>query len=235
MSALEAFIAAARGPGAQADAAKAHVARACADSGVDALCADLAAALAEPQAKASPAELGRAVCHEPERIGCPLRGSQYRMRIFYTRPATGAPGTQDTLSLLLQATRPAAADDPAVAAACAGLRAHVAPRLAGWLHALPPDQGPRVKELVLVVMAELEHLTPVDRKRLAASCLSGLEEARNHAAAVLELLPPCLLLIPPEARDGSGSGRSVADAVEGEAAPLGTPPLEPSLAHRCDQ
>jgi hypothetical protein len=148
------------------------------------------------------------------------------------------PKKQDALEQLLLATRPAATDAPATAAACAALRGAVAARLPGWLHALPADQGPRVKQLVNAMTAELEHLAPQDRIRLSSCCLTGLEEGRPHACAALELLPPCLLLIPPGVPDtpsqgGAGAGaRSAADAVDGDGAPQGTPPTEPSVAHR---
>jgi len=134
------------------------------------------------------------------------------------------------------ATRPAAADPVATATACSALRSAIAARLPGWLHALPPDQGPLVKQLVNVATAELEHLTPTDRIRLSSCCLSGFEEGRAHACSVLELLPPCLLLIPPGAPDSASQGRqgrSVADALEEEGGGAqGTPPAEPSVAHR---
>lgn len=104
---------------------------------------------------------------------------------------------------------------------------------------MPAEKAQLVKDLVLVMMAELEHLAPPDRIRLSSCCLSGLEEGRTHACTVLELLPPCLLLIPPGAPDSASQGpqlgRSAADALDGEGAVQGTPPTEPSAAHRCVQ
>jgi hypothetical protein len=149
------------------------------------------------------------------------------------RPHPARARTQDALTALLLDTRPDASDAPAAATARAALRGAAAARLPGWLHGLPADQGQRVKELVLVAMAELEHLSPQDRVRLSGCCLSGLEEGRPHATAVLQLLPPCLLLIPPGAAGGGSQGGgtpAAADAVEG--AQPGTPPAEPSSAHR---
>lgn len=143
--------------------------------------------------------------------------------------------SQDLLVQLLHATRPTAGEQAAAAAACTTARSAIAARLPGWLHALPSDQGQRVKEAVLVLMAELEHLEPADRARICSCCLTGLEEARPHACTVLELLPPCLLLIPPGAPTSASqeaSQRGAVDALEGEGVHQGTPPMEPSMAHR---
>lgn len=139
---------------------------------------------------------------------------------------------QDALGALLHATRGPTPDT----SPCPALRGLLAARLPGMLHALPADAGPRVKELVLVAMAELEHLAPPDRIRLANACLSGFEEGRGHALLVLELLPPCLHLIPPGLTEGGSQGtggEGPAGAVDGAGAPQGTPPAEPSSAHRC--
>jgi hypothetical protein len=86
-------------------------------------------------------------------------------------------------------------------------------------------------------MAELEHLAPADLVGLYSGCLSALTEGRPHATAVLDLVPPCLLLIPPgapeSASQGDGGARCAADAVEGgDGAPHGTPPAEASACHR---
>ena len=81
------------------------------------------------------------------------------------------------------------------------------------------------------MMAELEHLAPRDRVRLAGACVTGFEEGRQHATTVLELLPPCLSLILPGVGVGGagdesggmgaggdeGDGASQADGVDGGA------------------
>jgi hypothetical protein len=244
MAALEAVLAAARAPGAPADAAKRRVAQA----DTAALCGELQAALQTPQAKvgtAGPRGRGEAAAATsagggrlwrewpPPRQAPPVARPPPPCHAP-ARRAAPSPREQDTLAQLLQATRPATTDDPAAAAAATALRSAVAARLVGWLHALPADQGARVKDVVLVAMAELEHLSHSDRLRVASTCLAGFEEGGPHAAAALELVPPCLLLIPPGAPEGAsqGGGRCAADAVDGGGAPMGTPPAEPSLAHR---
>ncbi|GBF90249.1 hypothetical protein Rsub_03382 [Raphidocelis subcapitata] len=147
------------------------------------------------------------------------------------------PQGKEALSALLHATRPAERDAPAAQSACAALRRCVAARLPGWLGGMPAGAAPAVRDCVLVAMAELEHLAPADHVGLYSGCLSALAEGRPHATAVLELVPPCLLLIPPgapeSASQGDGGGRSAADAVDGgDGAPQGTPPTEASACHR---